>query len=108
MIHDDAAAEARCFGTHPTRLGASTFCAGGTIRDSHASTDPTLRHHRLIDATITCPGDTVKVGLTPDVGPSGPGKWTIVDGAGSFEGLRGSGKMTSWMIPTTNRSVVRH
>jgi hypothetical protein len=77
-------------------LGGSPFCAGGTILDSHASTDPTLEPHRLIDRTITCPDGTVRVGLTPEVGPQGPtgkGSWTIVSGTGSFKGLRVSGKM---------------
>ena len=74
-------------------LGGSPFCAGGTILDSHGSTDPTVP---LIDRTITCPDGTVRVGLTPEVGPQGPtgkGSWTIVSGTGSFKGLRGSGKM---------------
>ena len=77
-------------------LGGSPFCAGGTILDSHASTDPALEPHRLIDRTITCPDGTLKVGLTPEVGPPGPtgtGSWTIVSGTGSLQGLRGSGKM---------------
>jgi hypothetical protein len=77
-------------------LGGSPFCTGGTILDSHASTDPTLEPHRLIDRTITCPDGTVRVGLTPEVGPQGPtgkGSWTIVSGTGSFKGLSGSGKM---------------
>jgi hypothetical protein len=77
-------------------LAGSPFCAGGTILDSHASTDPTVKPYRLIDRTITCSDGTVRVGLTPEVGaqgPTGAGSWTILGGTGSFKGLRGSGKM---------------
>jgi hypothetical protein len=78
-------------------LAGSPFCAGGTILDSHASTDPTVEPYGLIARTITCSDGTVRVGLTPEVGPHGPtgkGSWTIVSGTGAFKGLRGSGKMT--------------
>jgi hypothetical protein len=77
-------------------LGGSPFCAGGTVLDSHGSTDPTVEPYGLIDRTITCQDGTVRVGLTPEVGPQGPtgkGSWTIVSGTGSFKGLRGSGTM---------------
>ena len=70
------------------------FCAGGTIRDSHGSTDPTVA---LIDRTITCPNGTVRLDLRPEVGPEGPtgkGSWTIVSGTGAFKALRGGGKLT--------------
>jgi hypothetical protein len=77
-------------------FGGSPFCGGGTILDSHGSTDPTVKPYGLIDRMITCPEGTVRIGLTPEVGPQGPtgkGSWTIVSGTGSFTGLRGSGKM---------------
>jgi hypothetical protein len=76
-------------------LGGSPFCAGGTIRDTHASSDPAMGQY-LIDRTITCPDGTVRVGLTPEVPPQGPtqrGSWTIVSGTGAFAGMRGSGEM---------------
>jgi hypothetical protein len=80
-------------------LGGNPFCAGGTILESHASLDPKLRAY-LIDRKITCPGGTVRIGYTPEVGadsaPQGQtpqkGVWTIVSGTGEFAGLRGSGK----------------
>jgi hypothetical protein len=55
-----------------------------------------VKPYGLIARTITCPDGTVRVGLTPEVGPQGPtgkGSWTIVSGTGAFNGLRGSGKM---------------
>jgi hypothetical protein len=76
-------------------LAGSPFCVGGKILDSHASTDPAMKPYGLIARTITCPDGTVKVGLTPEVGPEGPtgkGSWTIVSGTGAFKRLRGSGK----------------
>ncbi len=73
-------------------IGGSPFCAGGTIRDSHGSTDPAVR---LIVQTITCPDGTVRLRFTPDEpqGLTQTGSWTIVSGSGAFDGLRGSGKM---------------
>src|SRR4051812_38133783 len=74
-------------------IGGSPFCVGGTIRDSHASSDPAMKDY-LIDRTITCPNGTVRIGLTPKVPPQGPtqtGSWTIVSGSGVFDSLRGSG-----------------
>lgn len=78
-------------------LAGSPFCAGGTILDSHASGDPAVEPYGLIDRTITCPDGTVRAAFTPDVdvppGQTQTGSWTIVDGTGAFEGLRGSGEM---------------
>ena len=73
-------------------IGGSPFCAGGTIRDSHGSTDPAVR---LIVQTITCPDGTLRLRFTPDEpqGLTQTGSWTIVSGTGAFEGLRGSGEM---------------
>ena len=73
-------------------LGGSPFCAGGTIVDSHGSSDPAVW---LIVETITCPDGTVKLRFTPNPpqGLSQTGSWTIVGGIGAFEGLRGSGEM---------------
>ena len=70
-------------------LGGSPFCVGGTIRDSHASTDPAVESTgHLIARTITCPDGTVSAGFTPQTA-----SWTIVSGTGAYEGLRGSGEM---------------
>ncbi len=73
-------------------LGGSPFCAGGTIVDSHGSSDPAVR---LIVQTITCPDGTVRLRFTPDEpqGLTQTGSWTIVSGTDAFEGLRGSGEM---------------
>jgi hypothetical protein len=78
-------------------LGGSPLCAGGTIRDSHASLDPAVAALGLIDRMITCSDGTVRIVFTPEVGgPRGQtqtGAWTIVTGSGAFEGLRGTGPM---------------
>ena len=73
-------------------LGDSPFCAGGTVRDSHGSSDPTVW---LIVETITCPDGTVNLRFTPEPaqGMNQTGSWTIVSASGAFEGLRGSGEM---------------
>jgi len=75
-------------------LGDSPFCAGGTVRDSHGSSDPTVW---LIIETITCPDGTVKLRLEPDPSPglNQTGSWTIASGTGAFERLRGSGEMAA-------------
>jgi hypothetical protein len=72
-------------------LGASPFCAGGTILDSHA--DPAASY--LIDRTIACPDGTVRVGFTPEVSPglTQTGSWRIVGGTGAYDGLGGNGDM---------------
>jgi hypothetical protein len=81
-----------------SKLGGSPFCAGGTIRDTHASLDPKMEPY-LIDRKITCPDGTVRIGFTPEVGagpqPQGQtqkGSWAIVSGTRAFERLRGTGK----------------
>jgi hypothetical protein len=78
-------------------LGGSPLCAGGTIRDSHASLDPAVAPLGLIDRMITCSDGTVRIVFTPEVGaPQGEiqtGSWTIVSGSGAFEGLHGTGEM---------------
>ena len=77
-------------------LGGSPFCVGGTILDSHGSTDPEVA---LIARTITCPDGKVRMDLTPEVSQEMPqdltqtGSWKIVSGTGAFEGLHGSGEM---------------
>ena len=73
-------------------LGDLPFCAGGTVLDSHGSTDPAVW---LIIETITCPDGTVKRRFTPEPaqGLNQTGSWTIVSGTGAFERLRGSGEM---------------
>jgi hypothetical protein len=71
-------------------LGGSPFCAGGSILDSHSSTDPAMEPYGLIDRTITCPDGTVRIGFSP--AQTQTVSWTIVSGTGAFEGLRGSGE----------------
>jgi hypothetical protein len=73
-------------------LGGAPFCAGGTVLDSHGSTDPTVW---LIRETITCPDGTLTLLVTPDEpqGLTQTGSWTVDNGTGAFEGLRGSGQM---------------
>jgi hypothetical protein len=93
-------------------LGGTPFCAGGTILESHASLDPTLKAY-LIDRKITCPDGTVRFGFTPEVGagpaPEGQtpqkGVWTIVSGTGEFEGLSGSGKSEAVYGPNPSSPV---
>lgn len=76
-------------------LGGSPLCAGGTIRDSHASLDPAVAPLGLIDRMITCSDGTVRIVFTPGEaqGQTQTGSWTIVSGSGTFEGLRGTGEM---------------
>jgi hypothetical protein len=76
-------------------LAACAVLRRREILDSHASLHPAMKRYGLIARTITCPDGTLRVGLTPVVGPQGPtgkGSWTIVSGIGAFKGLRGSGK----------------
>ena len=79
-------------------LGDSPFCVGGTVRDSHGSSDPTVW---LIIETITCPDGTVKLRLEPDRSPglTQTGSWRVESGGGSYEGLRGSGEMEAVYDP---------
>ena len=76
-------------------LGGSPLCAGGTIRDSHASLDPAVAPLGLIDRMITCSDGTVRIVFTPGQvqGQTQTGSWTIVSGSGAFEGLHGTGGM---------------
>ena len=93
-------------------LGGSPFCAGGTIRDSHASLDPKMEPY-LIDRKITCTNGTVRIGYTPEVGadpaPQGQtpqkGAWTIVSGTGEYEGLGGDGRSEAVYGPTPSSPV---
>jgi hypothetical protein len=72
-------------------LGGSPFCVGGTILDSHGSTDPTVS---LIDRTITCSDGTVSMELTPSQsGQAQVDSWTIVSGTGTYEELGGNGEI---------------
>ena len=73
-------------------LGGSPFCVGGTIEDSHGSSDPEVI---LIARTITCPDGKVRIDLRPELTQSltQTGSWTIVSGSGAYEGLSGSGEM---------------
>jgi hypothetical protein len=76
-------------------LGGSPLCAGGTIRDSHASLDPAVAPLGLIDRMITCSDGTVRIVLTPGQvqGQTQPGAWTIVSGSGAYNGMHGTGGM---------------
>jgi hypothetical protein len=93
-IADESGAEPIATGEvlEGSTLGGSGFCAGGTILDSHGSSDPALR---LIVETITCQDGTVSVAFTPDEpqGLTQTGSWMIVSGNDAFEGLRGTGEM---------------
>ena len=86
-------------------LGGSPFCVGGTILDTHGSSDPEVA---LIARTITCPEGRVRMDMTPEVSQGMPqdltqmGSWTIVSGTGAFEGLRGSGEMEVVYDPDPN------
>jgi hypothetical protein len=83
-------------------LGGSPFCVGGTIRDTHGSTDPEVA---LIARTITCPEGSLRMDITPEVSQemrqdlTQTGSWQIVGGTGEFEGLRGSGNMEAVYDP---------
>ena len=79
-------------------LGDAPFCVGGTLLDSHGSSDPTVL---LIIETITCPDGTVKLRLEPVFSPGlkQTGSWTIASGTGTFEQLRGSGKIETVYDP---------
>ena len=90
-------------------LGGSPFCVGGTIRDTHGSTDPEVA---LITRTITCPEGSLRMNITPDVSQEMPqqdltqtGSWQIVSGTGDFEGLRGSGTMRAVYDPNPHAPV---
>ena len=93
-------------------LAGTSFCAGGTILDSHASLDPKLKSY-LIDRKITCPDGTVRIGYTPEVGPAPApqgqapqkGVWTIVSGTGEYEGLGGAGKSEAVYGPDPSSPV---
>jgi hypothetical protein len=89
-------------------LGGGTFCAGGTIRDSHASLDPTVEPLGLIDRKITCSDGTVRLVFTPAEmqDDARAGTWTIVSGTGAFEKLRGSGDIDTEYDPA-NQSLPR-
>jgi hypothetical protein len=92
-----------------SKVGGSPFCAGGTIRDTHASLDPKMEPY-LIDRKITCPDGTVRIGMTPEVGAESQGQtqkgsWTIVSGTGAFDRLRGSGKSEAVYGPNPNSPV---
>ena len=81
-------------------LGDSPFCGGGTVLDSHGSSDATVW---LIIETITCPDGTVKLRLEPDPSPAfrlnQTGSWTIASGTGTFERLRGRGELEAVYDP---------
>ena len=69
-------------------LGGSPFCVGGTILDSHGSTDPEVA---LIARTITCPDGKVRMDLRPKVSQemssqdlTQTGSWKIVSGTGAY------------------------
>jgi hypothetical protein len=81
-------------------LGGSPFCAGGTIRDSHATLDPAVEPLGMIDRRITCPDGTVRLVLSPTVAAPGDsegqtqaGTWIVASGTAAYEKIRGSGEM---------------
>ena len=79
-------------------LGDAPFCVGGTVLDSHRSSDPTVL---LISETITCPDGSVTLRLKPDRSPglTQTGSWTVESGGGSFEGMHGGGEMETVYDP---------
>jgi hypothetical protein len=79
-------------------LGGSAFCVGGTILDSHGSSDPDVA---LIARTITCPEGRLRIDVTPELapGPTRTGSWTIVSGTGAYEGLSGRGEREVTLDP---------
>ena len=79
-------------------LGGSPFCPGGTVLDSHGSTDPAIR---LIIETITCPDGTLSLAFTPFElnGQTQAGAWMIVKGTGAYDGLTGSGTLEAVYDP---------
>jgi hypothetical protein len=82
-------------------LGSTAFCPGGTVLDSHGSTDPEVW---LIAETITCPDGTLTLIVIPDVpqGLTQTGSWEVDTGTGAFEGLRGSGQLDVVYDPDPN------
>jgi hypothetical protein len=83
-------------------LGGSPFCVAGTVLDSHAEGDPAVEPYGQIDRIITCSDGSVRVAFTPELTPPGQaqkGMWTMVNGTGAFEGLRGSGEMETLYDP---------
>jgi hypothetical protein len=75
-------------------LGGSPFCVGGTVRDTHGSSDPEVW---LIARTFTCPEGRLRMDMRPEKQAemsqdlTQDGSWQIVGGTGAFEGLRGRG-----------------
>ena len=87
-------------------FGGSPFCIGGTILDSHGSSDPDVS---LIARTITCPEGKLRMDISPEVSQGGmsqdltqTGSWTIVSGTGALKGLHGSGEMEIVYDPDPN------
>jgi hypothetical protein len=79
-------------------LDDDPFCAGGTIRDSHGSTDPDVW---LIARTISCSDGTLRIDFTPEPaeGLTQKGTWEIVSGTDAFQGLAGSGDLETTYDP---------
>jgi hypothetical protein len=82
-------------------LGGATFCAGGTIRDSHASLDPAVDPLGLLDRTFPCSDGTLRIVFTPAEmqHDARAGTWTVVSGTGAYEKLRGSGTIDTEYDP---------
>jgi hypothetical protein len=73
-------------------IGDDPFCSGGTLRDEHGNAEV-----GLVLRTFTCPEGELKVGFSPtEDSLTQTSTWYIVrdSGTGSFEGLRGNGRMT--------------
>ena len=83
-------------------LGDSPFCAGGTVLDSHGSTDPSVW---LIVETITCPDGTVKLRVKPNpaqgLNQTGCGRSSAAPAPSS--GYAGAVRWRSCTTPTTTR-----
>jgi hypothetical protein len=76
-------------------IGDSPFCPGGTFRDQHGTSNPSVPPYGLVDRTYHCPGGGLRMGFTPGTpqGQTQAGPWKIVSGTGDFEGLQGHGQM---------------
>jgi hypothetical protein len=93
-IADESGAEPIATGEvlEGSTLEGSSFCVGGTVLDTHGSSDPALF---LIVETITCPEGTLSLAMTGEEaqGLTQTGTWMLAGGTGAYEGLHGTGDM---------------
>ncbi len=73
-----------------SRLGDVELCIGTKFRDRVTG------GRQLIERTLRCAGGRITLGFTPDTGPGDgtqTGRWEVVDAAGRYAGLEGSGEL---------------